>query len=182
MGTDRPRIILGYIAAAHGVRGDVLVRTYTEAPEDIASYGPLADEAGGRQFTLKIIRTTSKGVVARISGVTDRNAAEALKGVRLYVDREKLPTTADDEFYLADLIGLQAVASDGTLLGEVADVHNFGAGDILEIRLAGKRSTELLPFTRAFVPDVDLQAKRLTIVLPSPDSTDDEEAEPEVSP
>ena len=172
MDNDRPRIVLGYIAAAHGVRGDVLVRTYTQAPEDIASYGPLTDEASGRRLSLKVIRTTSKGVVARVAGVTDRNAAEALKGVRLCVERDKLPATIDDEFYHADLIGLQAVAADGTPIGNVTAVHNFGAGDILEIRLTGKRSTELLPFTRAFVPDVDLAAKRVTIVMP--DAADEE--------
>ncbi len=175
MGNDRPRIVLGYIAAAHGVRGDVLVRTYTEAPDDIASYGLLADEAGGRHFSLKIIRTTSKGVVARIAGVTDRNAAEALRGVRLCVARDALPATLDNEFYHADLVGLQAVAADGSTVGEVAAVHNFGAGDILEIRLAGKRTTELLPFTRAFVPAIDLDAKRLTIVLPASDEEEPEE-------
>jgi len=177
MGNDRPRIVLGHIAAAHGVRGDVLLHTYTEAPEDIVAYGSLADETGTRTFALELVRVTSKGVIARIAGVTDRNAAEALKGIRLYVDRDRLPAPIDDEFYHADLIGLQALDADGTPIGDVIGVHNFGAGDILEVRLTGRKATEMVPFTRAFVPEIDLAARRLRLVLPS---TDDEG--PEVSP
>lgn len=160
------RVLLGQITAAHGVRGHVVVRTYTGAPEDIASYGPLQDEAGERQFDIAVVRVTPKGVIARVAGIADRNAAETLRGTRLFTERERLPPTDADEFYHSDLIGVKAVRPDGAPIGEVIAVHNFGAGDILEIRMAEGRSTEMVPFTRAFVPDVDLAGGRLTVDLP----------------
>ncbi len=161
------RVLLGQIVAAHGVRGHVLIRTYTDAPEDIASYGPVWDEPGERQFDIAVVRATAKGVIAHIAGVDDRNAAEALRGTRLFIERERLPATGVEEFYHSDLIGLTAARPDGTPIGEVIAVHNFGAGDILEIRLADVRTTEMVPFTRAFVPDVDLAGGRLTVAMPS---------------
>lgn len=167
MGVKSGRILLGRIGPAHGIRGHVLVQTYTEAPEDIASYGALEDESGRRQFEIEIVRVTPKGVVARIAGVEDRNAAEALRGTELYVSRERLPPTQEDEFYLSDLIGLPAFKPDGTRLGEVVAVHNFGAGDILEIRLGDGRNTEMVPFTKDFVPEVDLSSRRMTIDMPA---------------
>ncbi|MCL4765670.1 MAG: ribosome maturation factor RimM [Hyphomicrobiaceae bacterium] len=166
MGAEPARVLLGQISAAHGVRGHVLIRTYTDAPEDIAAHGPLWDEAGERQLEVAVVRVTSKGVVARIAGVNDRNAAEGLRGTRLFIERERLPPTGEEEFYHSDLVGLGAIAPDGTPLGEVIAVHNFGAGDILEIRLAGARSTAMVSFTRAFVPDVDLAGGRLTVAMP----------------
>ena len=161
------RILLGHIAGAHGIRGEVLIKTYTEAPENVGAYGPLSDEGGTRTFNLKSARATSKGVVARLQGVDDRNAAEALKGIALYIERERLPAAADGEFYHADLIGLAAVDGDGTPLGEIVAVQNYGAGDLLEIRLAGASKTELVPFTDAAVPEVDIAARRVVVILPS---------------
>lgn len=161
------RILLGHIAGAHGIRGEVLIKTYTEAPENVGAYGPLCDESGTRTFNLKSARVTPKGVVARLQGVDDRNAAEALKGIALYIERERLPAAADGEFYHADLIGLAAVDRDGKPLGEIVAVQNYGAGDLLEIRLAGASRTELVPFTDAAVPEVDIAARRVVVILPS---------------
>ena len=160
------RILLGHIAGAHGIRGEVLIKTYTEAPENVGAYGPLSDESGVRTFNLKSARAAPKGVVARLQGVDDRNAAEALKGIALYIERDRLPAAADGEFYHADLIGLAAVDSDGKPLGEIVAVQNYGAGDLLEIRLIGRSQTEFAPFTEACVPEVNVAAKRVVVVLP----------------
>jgi len=167
VGEARPaRILLGRIIGAHGIRGEVVIHAFTGAPEDIAAYGPLADESGARAFAIESVRVTTKGVVARLEGVNDRNAAEALKGVELYVGRDKLPAAAEGEFYHADLIGLAAVDASGNRIGEIVAVQNYGAGDLIEVRLAGSAKTELIPFTDAFVPEVDVKARRATILLP----------------
>jgi 16S rRNA processing protein RimM len=163
------RILLGRIAGAHGIRGEVIIHAYTEPPENIAAYGPLSDEAGARTFEIAIVHVTAKGVVARLAGVGDRTAAEALRGVDLYVDRDRLPPAADDEYYHADLIGMAAIDPAGQRIGEIVAVQNFGAGDLLEIRLAGRGRTELIPFTEAAVPEVDVAAKRVVVVLPPTD-------------
>jgi 16S rRNA processing protein RimM len=160
------RVLFGRIAGAHGIRGDVLIRTFTQTPEAIGAYGPLSDESGARKFEIKSARATGKGVVARLAGIIDRNGAEALKGVELYVERERLPATEESEFYHADLIGLAAVDGDGNPVGEIVAVHNFGAGDLIELRLAGSGKTELIPFTDAAVPEVDIAARRAVIVIP----------------
>jgi 16S rRNA processing protein RimM len=159
------RILLGRIAGAHGIRGDVLIKTFTAAPENIGAYGPLSDESGTRMFRLESARATPKGVVARLQGVDDRNGAEALRGVALYIERDRLPEAADDEFYHADLVGLAAVSPDGKPAGEIIAVHNFGAGDLLEIRLAGSSKTEFVPFTDEVVPEVDIAARRVVVVM-----------------
>lgn len=169
MAAEGQRILLGRIAAAHGVRGEVLIKTFTERPQDIAAYGPL-DDGGGRTFKLKVVRVTPKGgVVAAVAGVGDRNAAEALKGAPLYVDRDRLPAPDEGQFYHADLIGLAAVDPEGRPVGEVVAVHNHGAGDLLEVRLAGTGKTELVAFTDAFVPAVDLAARRVVVRLTGED-------------
>jgi 16S rRNA processing protein RimM len=160
------RILLGRIIGAHGIRGEVVIHAFTGAPEDIAAYGPLADESGARAFAIESVRVTAKGVVARLKGVDDRDAAEVLKGVGLYVERDKLPVAAEGEFYHADLIGLAAVDADGKRIGEIVAVQNYGAGDLVEVRLAGSAKTELVPFTDACVPEVDVKARRATILLP----------------
>ena len=167
-------LLLGRIADAHGIRGEVLIHSYTDPPEHIAAYGPLSDAASARSFAIESARATPKGVVARLRGVDDRTAAEALRGTELYVARDKLPAAADDEFYHADLIGLDAVAPDGKAIGKIVAVHNFGAGDLIEIRLAGTGRTELVPFTETSVPSVDIEAGRVVVaLLPTPD--DEEE-------
>jgi 16S rRNA processing protein RimM len=166
--TARTRpVLLGRIVAAHGVRGDVLIKSFTAEPAAIASYGPLEDADRRRRFDVQVVRVSPKGVVARIAGVTDRNAAEALKGVELYVPRERLPEAEQDAYYHADLIGLRAVDEDGSVIGEVVAVADYGAGDLLEIRPEGSRRTELVPFTSAFVPEVDLARGRIVVRLPA---------------
>jgi 16S rRNA processing protein RimM len=159
-------ILLAHVAGAHGIRGELLLKTYTDAPEDVAAYGPLSDQTGTKQFALRVVRVTPKGVIARIKGVEDRNAAEALKSTALYVDRAKLPAPDEDEFYHTDLIGLTAVDAAGTVIGAIDRVLDFGAGTILEIKLAGQVKTELVPFTKACAPTVDLAARRVTIIMP----------------
>jgi 16S rRNA processing protein RimM len=160
------RILLGQITAAHGIRGDVIVRTYTGEPASISSYGPLTDKDGAKPLTLTVIRVSDKGIVARITGVTDRNAAEALKGRELYVARSKLPKAEEAEYYHADLVGLAAITEEGQPFGRVIAVQNFGAGDLLEIRLADGSDAEFIPFTNACVPSVDIAAGQLTVVPP----------------
>ena len=123
--------------------------------------------AARRSFEIAIVRATPKGVVARLAGVADRNAAEALKGVELYVDRDRLPAAAEGEFYHADLIGLAAVDPAGKAIGEIVAVQNYGAGDLLEIRLAGSAKTELIPFTETAVPQIDIAARRAVVVMPT---------------
>jgi len=161
------RILLGRIAGANGIRGEVRITTFTARPQDIAAYGTLDD--GARTLTIEAVRVTGKGVVARLAGVRDRNAAEALRGTPLYVDRDRLPPPAEGEFYHADLIGMAAVDAEGRTVGEVVGVHNHRAGDILEVRLTGSGKTELVAFTDAFVPEVDLAARRVVVRLPEDD-------------
>lgn len=167
-------ILLGRITAAHGIRGEVVVHSYAAEPADIAAYGALSDKAGARSFALTVVRDTGKGVICRIKGVTDRNGAEALKGTDLYVAREKLPAAAEDEFYHADLIGLAAVSLDGQAIGSIVGVHNFGAGDLIEIQLERTRQTELVPFADAFVPTVDIKAGRAVVIMPASDDDEDD--------
>lgn len=176
--TDQRDILLGHIAGAHGIRGEVLIKSYTDVPEDIAAYGALHDPASKRTFDITIVRASSKGLIARIDGVADRTAAEGLKGTKLCIDRARLPAPGDDEIYHADLIGLRADDPVGQTIGEVIAVHNFGAGDILEIRLTDTKKTELVPYNEAFVPEVDLERRRAVIVLPA--AAGDDEADDNV--
>jgi 16S rRNA processing protein RimM len=153
-------VCIGQIVGAQGIQGAVRVKSFTADPPDVAAYGPVTDETG-RQFRLKVASQAKGVVICRIDGVNDRNAAEALKGTRLHVAREMLPEPEeDDEFYHADLIGLAVELRDGTVLGKVRAVFDFGAGDMLELAGPGGE-TRLLPFTRAAVPVVDIKAGRL---------------------
>ena len=166
------RVCVGAIAGAFGVRGEVRLKSFTSQPDDIAAYSPLWTEDGKRMFTVRLTRPVTGGLGARLSGVDTREAAEALKGVTLWADRDKLPVLPDDEFYHADLIGLAVYDTGGVLLGKVRAIYDHGAGDILEIFGPGRKQTLLLPFTRAFVPTVDLAAGR--IVADPPDEEDSE--------
>jgi len=162
----KDRVLLGEITGVHGIRGDLLVRSYTQAPEAIASYGPLADASGARHFSLKVVRSTDKGIVARIEGIADRTAAEKLRGTKLFIDRAQLPETEVSEFYHADLIGLKAVSEDGAHLGEIVSVQNFGAGDLLELKPVSGAATEFIPFEDPWVPRVDLKSGLVVINQP----------------
>lgn len=129
------RVCLGAVAGAHGVKGDLRIKSFTDIPENVAAYGPVTSEDGKRRFTLKVIRTQQSSVViARAAEVADRDDAQSLKGVRLYVERSVLPAPEEDEFYLDDLVGLEAVDETGAPLGRVSAVYNFGAGDLIELK------------------------------------------------
>lgn len=161
-------VLLGRFGAAHGVRGEIRLQSFTADPLAIASYGPLTDESGARAFRLLSVRPQGKDMlVARVEGVTDRAGAEALRGVELYVTRDKLPGPEEDEFYLADLVGLRAETLDGTLIGPVVAVRNFGAGDILEVAPEAGGETLMFPFTKAVVPTVDVTGGRVVIEPPA---------------
>ena len=163
-GPDK-RVCVGVIAGPHGVQGAVRVKSFTADPDDVARYGPLEDESGERRFRLRLAGSAKGVVIARLRGVADRNQAEGLRGLRLYLPRAALPPTGAEEYYHADLIGLQAMLADGAMLGQVRSVHDFGAGDTLEIvRPAGPPA--MVPFTRAIVPVVDLAAGRLVVDPP----------------
>lgn len=158
-------ICVARIGAAHGVRGAVKLWTFTEDPLAVKLYGPLMTKDGARQFELTHVREAKDHLVATLKGVATREEAERLNGIELYVAREKLPATDEDEYYHADLIGLTAVNTADEPLGRVIAIHNFGAGDIIEIAPA-TGATMLLPFTNAVVPTVDLANKRVVIELP----------------
>ncbi|MDM7256134.1 MAG: ribosome maturation factor RimM [Paracoccus sp. (in: a-proteobacteria)] len=170
------RIVVGAIAGAFGVHGEVRLKSFTTEPADIAKYAPLYTEDGARRFEVKLTRPVTGGLGARLSGVTTREQADALKGVTLWADREKLPSLPDDEFYHADLIGLEVVDTGGVVLGRVRAIHNHGAGDILEIFGPGRSQTLLLPFTRAVVPTVDVAAGRIVADPPEEDDSPPEGA------
>ncbi|MFB2594037.1 ribosome maturation factor RimM [Paracoccus sp. p4-l81] len=159
------RVCVGAIAGAFGVRGEVRLKSFCADPEAIFDYGPLFSEDGKRSFEARPTRPVTGGLGARLSGVDTKEQADALKGVTLWVSRDRLPHLPDDEFYHADLIGLEAVDTGGVILGRVAAVHNHGAGDILEVRARGA-SAVLYPFTLAVVPTVDLAAGRVVIDPP----------------
>lgn len=169
------RVLLGEITAAHGIRGEVVIRAYTSDPADIASYGPLSDATGARAFQLTGARNTGKGVHARIQGVDTRTEAEALKGTKLYVTRDALPPPDDGDYYHEDLVGLAAVAVDGSGIGTIVSVQNFGAGDLLEVRLVGGTKSEFVPFTDRYAPTVDISGGRVVVVIP--DMVGDKEPE-----
>lgn len=168
------RILLGEITGVHGIKGEIVIRSFTSNPEDIAAYGPLSDEAGTRLYDIDPIRSGPKGVVARIDGVNDRTAAEKLRGIKLYIARSALPPPEDDAFYFNDLVGLETVDADGIAFGRIVAVHNYGAGDIIEVKITGHSGSELVPFTNQYVPDVDIKIGRARVLLPA--STEGEPA------
>jgi 16S rRNA processing protein RimM len=158
-------ICIARIGAAHGVRGAVKLWTFTEDPLAVKHYGPLMTKDGARQFEVTHAREARDHLVATLKGVSTRDEAERLNGLELYIAREKLPATDEDEYYHADLIGLAAETSANQPLGRVVAIHNFGAGDIIEIA-PPHGATMLLPFTNAVVPTVDLAGGRVVIELP----------------
>ena len=149
------------------MRGEVRLKAFTEDPLSVTRYGALETEDGTRRFEIEAVRPAKDMLVARLKGVADRNAAEALKNLRLYVARAKLPKPADDEFYYADLVGLAATTASGEAFGTVKAVHNFGAGDLLEIEPASGGATLMLPFTEATVPAIDLAGRKLVVAPPA---------------
>ena len=168
-------ICVARIGAAHGVRGAVKLWTFTEDPFAVKDYGPLTTRDGARQFEVTHAREAKDHLVATLKGIATREDAERLNGIELYIAREKLPATDEDEYYHADLIGLAAVNTANEPLGRVTAIHNFGAGDIIEIAPA-QGPTMLLPFTNAVVPTVDLADGRVVIELPREIEGDDQVA------
>lgn len=169
-----PRVRVGVIAGVHGVRGAVRIKSFTEEPADIGFYSPVENEAGSVKFRLKVTGEVKGLVIATLDGVADRDAAEALKGTELWVARERLPRLAEDEFLYSDLIGLVAEGVDGKRLGTVKAVADYGAGDVLDIRLEPKGDM-MVPFTKDSVPEVDVPGGRLVVVPPvyAPDETEE---------
>lgn len=158
-------ILLGAIIGAQGLKGEVKVKTFTQSPESLGAYG-LLHSADGRRFRVVSARAIKNdAAIVRFEGVSDREGAEALKGLELFVHRDQLPDTEAGEYYHADLIGLSAEDEEGRLIGKVRSIHNFGAGDVIEIERADG-SDVLLPFNREFVPVVDVKAGRLVIAAP----------------
>ena len=155
------RVCVGAIAGSFGVKGEVRLKSFCADPEAIASYGALSSEDGAQTWDVRLTHPVKAGFAARLSGVTRKEAADALKGTRLYVDRDRLPHLPDDEFYHTDLIGLTVVDTGGATLGRVKAVLNHGAGDLLEIAGKNLKQPVLLPFTQVAVPTVDLTAGRL---------------------
>jgi 16S rRNA processing protein RimM len=163
--TLAPRVCVGQIGAPHGVHGAVRIRAFTEDPLAIARYGALESEDGSRQFEIERVHTGSRGLVARLAGISDRTAAQLVTNLRLYVPRDRLPGLDDDTYYHADLIGLAVVARGGATLGRVTAVHDFGAGHMLEVAPASGPAV-LLPFTKSAFPVVDIAGSRMVADIP----------------
>jgi 16S rRNA processing protein RimM len=162
---DREWVCVAVVAGAHGLRGTLKLRCFTARPEDVAAYGPVFDRDGSRLFELEVIGPAPDGVLARADRIKDRNAAEALRGTELFVPRSALPDLPPDEFYYSDLEGMEACHPNGSRLGVVQSVDNFGAGDVIEVLVEDGRRLSL-PFTRETVPSIDLEGRRLVVEVP----------------
>lgn len=167
------RICVGVISGSYGVAGELRVKSFCAVPEDIERYSPMTDERGDRDYALAILRPIKNGYAARLPEITNKEDADALRGTQLFARREQLPSLPDDEFYHADLIGMQVYDTGGVLLGRVKTVQNNGADDLLELQLSGSSTTTFLPFTKAAVPTVDLASGRVVAdppdgILPTP--------------
>ena len=174
-----PRVCLGAVAGSHGVRGAFKIKTFTDDPAAIADYGALETEDGARRLTVRLVRVLKPGLaLVTAPEITSPEAAKALSSVKLFVDRAHLPAIEEeDSFYIEDLVGLRVETPDGAAAGRVRAVHDFGAGDLLEIdRVAGRRSGVMVPFTKALVPVVDLAGGRVVV---DPAAMEDGTGEPE---
>lgn len=166
MHTPPPLVKLGVIVAAHGIRGQVKIRSFTADPRDITEYGPLYDARGAKAPGLTIQGETHDLLIASAEGVKDRNAAELLKGTELYIPKSALPETAEHEYYYEDLIGMDVVLENGTPFGKVRAVENFGAGEVLDVVRIDTKESEILPFTQAVFPAIDVAGGTLTLNPP----------------
>ena len=160
-------LLMGVIVGVHGIQGEVKIKTFSESPDTIAAYGALRSKSGTEKFKIKRHRVAKGVVVAKLIGVNDRNAAEALRGTELFLPRDRLPKLSDaEEFYHADLVGLRAEQPDGTLLGTVIALQNFGGGDMVEVEPEGGGETWFVPFTHEAVPEVNIDEGRIVVVRP----------------
>jgi len=179
----KKRACLGAFAGAHGVKGDAKVKAFTEDPRNVAAYGPVETEDGGASFDIKVVKFL-KGdfVIIRAPQIKTREAAEALKGQRLYVNRDKLPAPDEDEFYLDDLVGLDAIDETGAALGAVNAVHNFGAGDLIELKdIPDVKGARLIAFTKENTPVIDIANGRITILRAAITTEDETKPAPTLS-
>jgi 16S rRNA processing protein RimM len=165
MGTQRDQVLVGVIVGAHGIKGEVKLKSFTSEPMSIGRYGPL-QSASGQQFEITKLKSARDDFIASLRGIADRNTAEALKGTELFVAREKLPKLKTNETYAHDLMGLEVVLENGSKLGRLVGMPNYGAGDLLEVAVDGNSETVLIPFTSAFVPQDDFSNGRITVILP----------------
>lgn len=154
-------VCVGVISGSFGVRGEVRLKSFCAVPEDIESFSPLLSEDGSQNYSIALTGSVKNGFTARLDKATTKEQADGLRGVRLFTKRDRLPSLPDDEYYYADLKGLEVLDTGGTVLGTVKDVLNHGAGDLLEIQGPGLKDTVLLPFTLASVPTVDLASGRI---------------------
>ena len=177
MATASPKqLLVGRIGAAHGIKGEVRILSFTTEPLALKDYGPLSTSRPGLVIEIEKARATTNVLVARLRGITDRTAAEKLNGVELFIDRDRLPATEDeDDFYHADLIGLEARLADGSVLGTVTAIPNYGASDLIEVRDGRSGDTYLYPFTKAIVPEVRLAEGYLVIEVPIESEPGEEE-------
>jgi 16S rRNA processing protein RimM len=157
------RICVAQIGAPHGIRGEVKLKSFTADPLAVKDYGPLTNEDGSAQFEIEAVRPAKAHLVARLRGVNDRTAAERLTHLKLFIPRDRLPPPEADEYYHADLVGLAAVTADGHEVGTVVAIHDFGAGDILELRPRAGGPTLMLPFSDTYVPEVDVPGRRIVV-------------------
>ena len=169
------KICLGKIVGVHGIRGEVKVKSYTELDKDLGSYGDLEDKNSTQKFTLKVTGHSKDLLRVKIKGVDDRNKAETLIGTELYANRDVLPEVqTEDVFYEADLVGLEVLDEQKNKVAKVIGFYNFGAGDILEIKLVNGK-TEMLPFSKAYVPDVNLEESYIIVTSTAMVFSEDEE-------
>lgn len=166
VGNTSSYVCVGVIVAPQGVRGELKLHSYTQNPEDLTAYGPLYNQSGTKTFNLHVKRVQNDVLIATLEGCTDRNAAEVLRGTKLYIPREALPDIEADEFYYEDLLGLKVVRPDLSVVGTVKAIHNFGAGDVLELALLESDKTEMLPFTREIIPTINLKEGFVVVHLP----------------
>jgi 16S rRNA processing protein RimM len=164
-GMDQNRICVGVVVGSHGLKGYVKIKSFMVFPKDIAAYGLLTDKNGKRSFNLDLISNNKKGLVAKLSGVTDRNASEAMRGVELYLSRDLLPKLEDDEFYYTDLVGLKVENTNGETIGIVSMVDNYGAGEIIEVDLQDG-GTEMYKISQEVVPEIDMENGRIVVDPP----------------
>ncbi len=165
MGTPRDQVLVGVIVGAHGIKGEVKLKSFTSEPMSIGRYGPL-QSASGQQFEITKLKAAKDDFIASLKNVNDRNEAEALKGTELFVARQKLPKLKTNETYAHDLMGLDVVLENGSKLGRLVGMPNYGAGDLLEVAVDGNSETVLIPFTNAFVPQNDFNNGKIVVNLP----------------
>ena len=162
-------ICVGAFSGSYGVNGEVRLKSFCADPEAIADYSPLSDESGKRSYAITLTRSIKNALVVKVDGIINKEAADTLKGIRLFAKRAQLPALPDDEFYHTDLIGLTVLDTGGTVLGKVFAVQNHGASDLLEVTVDGGSATILLPFTNEVIPTVDLASGR--IIADPPEGT-----------